>query len=114
MGRAGEERPLVTHSFTDTGVRAALQHVIDPELGINIVDLGLVYRIEIDGARVRVVMTMTSPACPLGEYLADLVGSTVRQRVTGVQDVDVVLAWEPAWTPEMMSPEARRLLDGGA
>lgn len=75
----------------ETDIREALRQVIDPELGLNIVDLGLVYRIEIEGARVRVVMTMTSPACPLGDYLKDLVDSTIRRQVPEVQNVDVVL-----------------------
>lgn len=93
-----------------SAVRDALRDVIDPELGLNIVDLGLVYGIEIDGARVRVVMTMTSPACPLGDYLKDLVESMVRWLVAGVQDVEVALASEPRWTPEMMSEEAKHSL----
>ena len=99
--------------ITETAIRDALRQVIDPELGINIVDLGLVYAIEIDGARVRVVMTMTSPACPLGDYLKDLVDSTVKWRVREVEDVDIVLVWEPPWNPDMMSDEARQQLDGG-
>jgi len=98
---------------TETAIREALRHVFDPELGINIVDLGLVYAIEIDGARARVVMTMTSPACPLGDYLTDLVASTVKCRVREVEDVEIVLVWEPAWNPDMMSDEAKRQLDGG-
>ena len=56
---------------TDTDIREALRYVIDPEIGVNIVDLGLVYRIEVDGARARIAMTMTSPACPLADYLKD-------------------------------------------
>jgi metal-sulfur cluster biosynthetic enzyme len=99
--------------FTDTDVRDALREVIDPELGINIVDLGLVYRIEIENARVRVVMTMTSRACPLGEYLRDLVDSTIRWRVRDAQDVEVVLVWNPPWNADMMSDEARQQLGGG-
>ena len=93
-------------------IRDALRQVIDPELGVNIVDLGLVYRIEIDAARVRIVMTMTSPACPLGDYLKGLVDSAIRRRVPDVRDVDIVLEWEPPWDPGMMSAEARRQLDG--
>lgn len=58
----------------ETDIREALRQVIDPELGLNIVDLGLVYRIEIEGARVRIVMTMTSPACPLGETIGNMSG----------------------------------------
>jgi metal-sulfur cluster biosynthetic enzyme len=99
--------------ITGTDIREALRQVIDPELGINIVDLGLVYAVEIDAARVRVVMTMTSPACPLGDYLKDLVDSTVKWRVPEVKDVEIVLVWEPAWNPDMMSDEAKQQLDGG-
>jgi metal-sulfur cluster biosynthetic enzyme len=99
--------------ITETGIREALRQVIDPELGINIVDLGLVYGVEIDGARVRVVMTMTSPACPLGDYLKDLVDSTVKWRVRDVEDVEIVLVWEPPWNPDMMSDDAKQQLGGG-
>jgi len=99
--------------ITETNIREALRHVIDPELGINIVDLGLVYAVAIDGARVRVVMTMTSPACPLADYLKDLVDSTVKEHVREVEDVDIDLVWEPAWNPDMMSDEAKQQLDGG-
>jgi metal-sulfur cluster biosynthetic enzyme len=100
-------------AITELSVREALRHVIDPELGINIVDLGLVYGVEIDGTRVRVTMTMTSPACPLGGYLEDLVDSMVKWRVSGVEDVDIKLVWEPPWNPDRMSDEATRQLDGG-
>lgn len=87
--------------------------MIDPELGINIVDLGLVYRIEIDEPRVRVVMTMTSPACPLGDYLKDLVDWTIKAQVRDVQAVEISLVWEPPWNADMMSADARQQLDGG-
>jgi metal-sulfur cluster biosynthetic enzyme len=99
--------------ITDAQIREALRHVIDPELGINILDLGLVYGVEVDGARVRVVMTMTSPACPLGDYLRDLVDSTIKWRVRGVEQVDIALVWEPPWDPDRMSAEARDYLDKG-
>jgi metal-sulfur cluster biosynthetic enzyme len=98
---------------TEPDIRAALRQVIDPEIGVNIVDLGLVYRIEVDGARVRIAMTMTSPACPLADYLKDLVTSAVRDRVPDVTDVDIVLEWEPPWDPGMMSEDARRQLGEG-
>jgi len=98
---------------TDTDIRDALRHVIDPEIGVNIVDLGLVYRIEVEGARARIAMTMTSPACPLVDYLKDLVTSAIRQHVPDVGDVDINIEWEPPWDPDMMSEEARRQLDEG-
>jgi metal-sulfur cluster biosynthetic enzyme len=98
---------------TDTDIREALRHVVDPELGVNIVDLGLVYRIEVEGARARIAMTMTSPACPLVDYLKDLVTSAIRERVPDIVDVDITLEWEPPWDPDMMSDEARRQLGEG-
>jgi metal-sulfur cluster biosynthetic enzyme len=99
---------------TDADVREALRTVIDPELGVNIVDLGLVYRIDVDGPRVRVEMTMTSPACPMADFLKELVDTAVRGAVPGVQNVDVAIVWEPPWDPDLMSDEARRQLDGGS
>jgi metal-sulfur cluster biosynthetic enzyme len=95
---------------TEPDIREALRQVLDPEIGVNIVDLGLVYRIEIDGARVRIAMTMTSPACPLAEYLKELVTSAIRDRIPDVTDVEIVVEWEPPWDPDMMSDEARRQL----
>ena len=98
----------------ETDIREALRSVIDPELGVNIVDLGLVYRIEIEAGRARIAMTMTSPACPLVDYLKELIESAITQRVPDVTDVDIVIEWEPPWDPDMMSDEARRQLDGRA
>lgn len=96
--------------MTDTDVRDALREVIDPELGINIVDLGLVYGIEIRVADVDVTMTMTTPACPLRDYLQDLVESAIVSRVVGVEHVTVTVVDDPPWTEELMSDAARRQL----
>jgi metal-sulfur cluster biosynthetic enzyme len=101
------------HVTTDTDIRKALRHVVDPEIGVNIIDLGLVYRIEVAVARVRITMTMTSPACPLADYLKDLVTSAIRRAVPDVVDVDINVVSEPQWDPEMMSDEARRQLGEG-
>jgi metal-sulfur cluster biosynthetic enzyme len=98
---------------TEPDIREALRQVLDPEIGVNIVHLGLVYRIEVDGARVRNAMTMTSSACPLADYLKDLVTSAIRDRVPDVGDVDIVVEWEPPWDPDMMSDEARGQLGEG-
>ena len=96
---------------TDEDVREALREVIDPELGVNIVDLGLVYGIDVaDAGSVRITMTMTSPACPMRDYLQDLVESSVVGRVPGVGAVTVDVVDEPPWSPDLMSDEARRLL----
>jgi metal-sulfur cluster biosynthetic enzyme len=99
--------------MTEATIREALRDVVDPELGINIVDLGLVYRVDVQDSKVHVLMTMTSPACPLGDYLKDLVDSTIRRRAPDVQGVEIDLVWEPPWNPDMMSDEARRQFDWG-
>ncbi|MCG2798570.1 MAG: metal-sulfur cluster assembly factor [Cellulomonas sp.] len=88
-------------------LREALRDVIDPELGIDIVNLGLVYDLGVMGRAATVLMTTTTPACPLGEYLTDEVR---RVLVTGgwVDQVEVIITHVPAWTPEMMSDETKR------
>jgi len=94
-----------------TEIREALREVIDPELGVNIVDLGLVYAIEIVDNEVRVTMTMTTPACPLRDYVRDLVESTLLDRVTAAQRVVVEIVQDPPWSVDMMSETARRQLE---
>jgi metal-sulfur cluster biosynthetic enzyme len=91
-------------------VMAALSEVLDPELGINIVDLGLIYGIEISGDAVQIRMTMTAPACPLHAHLRQVVDETVRRRLPELQSVEVELVWEPPWHPMLISPRARRQL----
>jgi len=95
--------------MTEDDVREALRTVIDPELGINIVDLGLVYGIDVNQDAVVVTMTMTSAACPLRDYMQELVESAVTSRMPGA-GVTVDIVSEPPWTEEMMSDAARRQL----
>lgn len=95
---------------TEAELVEALKQVVDPELMINVVDLGLVYDVAIEGTHVRVRMTMTTPACPLGAYITDLAEAEIKARVDGVDDVAIELVWEPPWGPELMSPEAQRQL----
>jgi len=96
--------------MTDTDVRGALRDVVDPELGINIVDLGLVYGIDVAGGSVRITMTMTTPACPLRDYIQDLVESTVMSRFADVDKVTVDIVSDPPWTEDLMSDAARQQL----
>jgi metal-sulfur cluster biosynthetic enzyme len=93
--------------MTESDVREALKAVEDPEAGMSIVDLGLVYAIDIEPARVRVRMTMTSPACPVGPYLVDEAAAAIRAVAPEGTDVQIDLVWEPPWTPERMSAEAQ-------
>ena len=88
----------------------ALRHVIDPEVGVNIVDLGLVYETTRQNGAVRVAMTMTTPACPLGAALAEEAEAAIRRFVGGVTSVSIDLVWEPRWQPSMMSSAAREQL----
>lgn len=88
----------------------ALRLVIDPEIGVNVVDLGLVYGIELEQGTVHVQLAMTSPTCPLSGYLVDAASRSIADRAPDVGRVFVSLVDEPPWGPEMMSEEARRLL----
>ena len=92
-------------------VAEALRTVIDPELGVNLVDLGLVYQIVTADDRIHIVLTMTSPACPLSEYMKELVAQAVRATVTDAIEVEVSIVLDPPWSPDMMSTEARRELN---
>ncbi len=87
-----------------------LRELIDPELGVNVVDLGLVYSAKLDDGRVEVVMTMTTPTCPLSAFLADMARALLHQKFPQAREVNVELVWDPPWDPEMMSPQAREKL----
>lgn len=88
-------------------LREELRSVIDPELGIDIVSLGLVYGVELNGRVAAVVMTTTTPACPLGEYLTDEVRRVLVES-GAVDRVEVVITHAPAWSAEMMSAETKQ------
>lgn len=90
-------------------VKLALRRVKDPDLNLNILDLGLIYTITVDGGDVKVDMTLTSPACPSGP---ELVGNAEQEikALPGVESVTVNIVWEPFWTPEKMEPRVRAYL----
>lgn len=89
---------------------AALKTVYDPEIPVNIYDLGLIYRIDVgDRGKVTVAMTLTAPACPVAGILPKQVETAVKD-VEGVEQVSVELVWEPPWSQERMSDEARLAL----
>jgi metal-sulfur cluster biosynthetic enzyme len=95
---------------TPETIRKALRAVKDPELGLNIIDLGLVYDVELNEAgQVHVRMTLTSPGCPAGGEIIQGVRD-VAGEVEGVTGVEVELVWEPYWTPEKMDPRVRAFL----
>lgn len=102
--------PIEHLSQTQLTVRNVLQQVIDPEVGENIVDLGLVYNIEVTDNVAKVDLTMTTPACPMGEMLLDDIHATLSQMLPENLTFDINLVWEPPWEPNMMSSEAKQRL----
>jgi FeS assembly SUF system protein len=106
-----EGAPLIAPSSTDhplhEAVVEACRSVFDPEIPVNIYDLGLVYTIQIDPENaVRIVMTLTAPGCPVAGEMPGWVADAV-EPLPGVKHVDVELTWDPPWGMEMMSDEAR-------
>lgn len=91
---------------TEEDVNEALEEIIDPELGLDFLSLGLIYDVEIEGSEVYVTFTLTTPGCPIGpevtEQMKDYVGD-----LEGVQKVHPKLVFDPPWTPEMMSEDAK-------
>lgn len=88
-------------------VMAALQRVVDPEMAMSIMDVGLVYGVEARDDRVRIELTMTSAACPVADLIVDEIDRELRAALSPDLDVDVALVWEPPWTPERLSARAR-------
>ncbi|HLJ69158.1 MAG TPA: metal-sulfur cluster assembly factor [Chloroflexota bacterium] len=98
---------MAVEMSTEEMVREALrENVIDPEIGVNVVDLGLVYDIAVKDATAEITMTLTTPMCPLGPYLDQEV-RTATQEVPGVENIAVNLVWTPPWDPSMMSEDAK-------
>jgi metal-sulfur cluster biosynthetic enzyme len=84
----------------------AMRQIYDPEVGINIVDMGLIYSLDISGNKVEVTMTLTSPGCPAGPQILSQVDSALKA-LDDVEEVDVKVVWSPPWSPDMLSEEAR-------
>lgn len=87
-------------------VEEALSNVIDPELGLDFVELGLVYEIELDGSEVFITFTLTSPGCPIGPQVSDQMKEFVGE-LEGVENVHPKMVFNPPWTPDMMSEDAK-------
>ena len=93
-------------TVTEAAALDALRGVIDPELGCNIVDLGLIYDIAIIGTKVRVTMTLTTPGCPMHESIAWGVKNALLN-LEGIEEAEVEIVWDPPWHPAMMSDYGR-------
>ncbi len=94
---------------TEEKVRNALYSVIDPELGIDVVNLGLIYGIDIDDESVTITMTLTTPGCPLHESMSSAVYNAIRT-LDPDKEVKINLVWEPPWTPERLTDQAKEML----
>lgn len=87
-------------------VVVALREIYDPEIPVNIYDLGLIYRVDIDKGMAEVDMTLTTPGCPVAHSFPGMVQASIR-KVAGIKDAKVNLVWDPAWTQDMLTEEAR-------
>ncbi len=95
---------------TPAQIRNALRVVVDPEVGVNIVELGLVYQVEVTPAEVKVLLTMTSPACPLSDLVIADAENALQEVLDPAIQVTIELIWSPPWEPAMMSDKARETL----
>lgn len=95
--------------LTEDTIRDALRRVYDPEFGVSVEDLGLIYEVSINSAHVAIAMTLTSMYCPAGQVIMDGIHAAVA-KLPGVASVEVTLVWEPQWNPEMLSTSARQQL----
>jgi metal-sulfur cluster biosynthetic enzyme len=87
-------------------VTDALREVIDPELGLDFVELGLIYEVQVDGGSVHVTYTLTTPGCPIGPQVSEQIEEFVMD-LDGVEDVQSTMTFTPPWTPELMSEDAK-------
>ena len=97
---------------TKDDVFEALHQVEDPELGMDIVELGLLYDAEIEGPKVKVIHSLTSMGCPAGPMIQEDIHRVVAEP-PGVEDVEIELTWDPPWTPDRMSDDAKFILGFG-
>ena len=92
--------------FTEEDITEALSNVIDPELGLDFVELGLVYDVAIDGGKVDITFTLTTPACPIGPQVSEQMKEFVGE-IDGVEEVVPTMVFTPPWTPDKMSEDAK-------
>jgi metal-sulfur cluster biosynthetic enzyme len=100
---------LLAPRIEPEAITGALRDVNDPELGVNIVDLGLVYGAEVVDGRAEILITTTTPACPLGPYLSDAIRWALL-KLDGILDVDIEVTYEPLWSPDLMTDVAKQQL----
>jgi metal-sulfur cluster biosynthetic enzyme len=102
-----------TPELNEALVLQTLRQVVDPEIGCNIVDLGLIYGTRIEGTKVSVLMTLTTQGCPMHESIAWGVKNALRN-LEGVEEAEVEIVWDPPWNPSMMSDHGRECVGMGS
>ena len=95
--------------ITKEQVIEQIKQVFDPEIPVNVWDLGLIYKIEVEEANVTIDMSLTSRGCPSAQQLPEMIRSRV-ESIPGIAKVDVKVVWEPVWNPGMISPEGKKVL----
>lgn len=100
----------INNSALDEKINSILKNVIDPEVEVNIVDLGLIYKIKVNGKQIEIEMTLSTPACPLGDVIIMNVIETVKQSLPDY-DVEVNLVFDPPWNPDMISSAGRIMIN---
>jgi metal-sulfur cluster biosynthetic enzyme len=98
------------NKITKTQVLDALSEVYDPEIPINIVDLGLIYEVKVEGEKINVLMTVTSPHCPMGQFIVSMAEETLKEKFSGAE-VEVKLTFSPPWTPDRIKKSAKEKLN---
>jgi metal-sulfur cluster biosynthetic enzyme len=99
-------------AVTKDDVVEALRQVEDPELGMDIVELGLLYDVEVEGPKARITYSLTSMGCPAGPLIQEDI-TRVASEIPGIDDVETEVTWDPPWTPERMSDDAKFILGFG-
>ncbi len=94
---------------TSDDVYTELKQVYDPEIPVNIVDLGLIYDVAVDGTKCNIRMTLTSQSCPEAKTIPDVMKRRVKA-MDGIEDCEIEIVWEPQWTPQLISEEGRKIL----
>ncbi|MAP38223.1 MAG: metal-sulfur cluster assembly factor [Dehalococcoidia bacterium] len=100
---------MTTSTLTKEDVLEALHDVFDPEIPVNVVDLGLIYGVEVDDGNVDVTMTLTFAGCGMGPYIAQQAEWRIAE-MEGVEDVNVELTFDPPWTPDQITEDGKKLL----
>ena len=111
VAKAGHDKPAEEKTATKEDIIEALKTVSDPEIDINVYDMGLIYNIDVrDNGDVFIDMTVTAPTCPVAGVLPQQAADAIAL-VEGTGNVEVKIVWEPAWTPERMSDEAKMMIE---